>query len=223
MENTSQKLVMAASELIRQDDLQNISARGIAAAAGCTTALIYKYFRNLDYLITLGCFPFLDEYNAEISSIDNLTADALTRYRISWDAFIREAFVHPRIYEWIFWGKGKSLYADAVLEYYELFPERLKAKKTALYLATTFSAELVDRDLIWLRRVVDEQTLDLNDLVYISRINSYTIHGMLAEYLQGEFSQEKGTQIASETVARTIDTFVELRNLRKAAAGHGEA
>ena len=207
---------MAASEIIGREGLGAISARRVAAGAGCTTALIYKYFRNLDYLTTLGCFPVLDEYNAQIGRIDTLSEDALTRYRMSWDAFIREAFINPRIYEWIFWGKGKALYAEAVLEYYELFPEQLKAKKTAVYLATTFSAELVDRDLIWLRRVADEEVLDMNDLVYISRINGYTVHGMLAEYLQGEFPMEKGMQIAAETVTKTIDTFVELKKLRKA-------
>ena len=219
MENisTKQKLVLAASEIIRQEGLGGISARRIAAGAGCTTTLIYKYFRNLDYLTTLGCFPFLDAYNTRVSRIEALTEDTLSRYRMSWGAFIREAFVNPRIYEWIFWGKGKALYEEAAKEYQALFPEQLEVENTAMYLAATFSSEPTERDLIWLHRM--EAVLDRESLVYIGRVNSYTVHGMLAEYLRGEFSAEKGMQLAAETITRTIDSCVELKKLRKAAVG----
>jgi AcrR family transcriptional regulator len=213
-ELTKRKLVEVTYDILLNEGIQEVKARKIAQKAGCTATVIYKYFDNLDYLITVSSMRFLDEYNEKMSAVVQEKGDSIALNKKGWKIFIEYAFQNPIIFERLFWGKGRQVYEDALMEYYLLFPENLQAKAVAYFCITAFTANIEERDFIWLRRAANENLLYMEDAVYISRVNSFIVHGMLLEYVEKKKDPGTAEKTAQETyslVEKTIDTYVLLK------------
>lgn len=212
-EATKRKLIEVTYRILQEKGFENLKAREIAKEAGCTATVIYKYFDNLNYLIVLASLRVLEEYNRESLEISKKTGDCITLNKMAWRAFIRHAFKNPRIFENLFWGKGKAVFEDAVIEYFELYPEELSGKTSAYYYATYFNSNLEERDFIWLRRGVNEGYLELEDAMYISRVNSMIVHGMLLEHMDDYTIPgvaEKAIKECIYLVEKNINTFLKV-------------
>ena len=84
------KYIQIASRILEQEGPEGINIRRIAKEAGCTSAVLYKHFDNLDHLLVLASVKFLEPYisdfiviskRSDITSIqkDLLLANVLWR------------------------------------------------------------------------------------------------------------------------------------------------
>ena len=211
VEDTKRKLVEVTYKMIRDEGIDNVSARKIAKKAECTATLIYKYFTNLNYLIVLASLKTLEAYTREGYELSLSREDAVTIDKKAWKAFISYAFRNPKIYDNLFWGEGNKVYGDAIVEYFELYPEEMGKKTTAYYYTMMFNPRIEERDFIWLRKSVNEGRMSMEDALYVSRTNSYIVRGMLLEHMEDYKDVARLEKVIADCyymVEKTIDAFV---------------
>lgn len=211
-EETKKRLVDVAYRIMKESGFENLKAREIAKEAGCTATVIYKYFEDLNYLITLASFKFLENYIRESGEISVSSDDSITQNKKAWRLFIQYAFQNPRIYENLFWGRGKAIYEDAVMEYFQLYSGEFSKELTAYYYLTMYNPDIGERDLIWLRQGVNQGRLKMEDALYISRVNQMIVRAMLLEHMEDYKDPDVAEQAVQECiylVEKTIDTFLK--------------
>lgn len=119
--------IEATEKLIRQDGIENLSIRKIAAEAGYNSATIYNYFNDLDQLIMFGSICYLREYVSQLEKNLRPGMRAIDRYRVIYRCFNQQAMEYPEIYHNIFFGKYSDKLASVLhLYYHELFPDELE-------------------------------------------------------------------------------------------------
>lgn len=211
-EETRKRLVDVTYRIMKESGFENLKAREIAREAGCTATVIYKYFDDLYYLITLASFKFLEDYIRESEKISRSGDNSIVQNKKAWRLFIKYAFQNPRIYENLFWGRGKMVYEDAVSEYFDLYADEISKESTAYYYITMFNADIGERDLIWLRRGVNQGYLEMEDALYISRVNQMIVRGMLLEHMDDYMVPGVAERAIDECIClveKTIDTYLK--------------
>ena len=69
---TKQEYVDVTCKMIEEEGIENVSIRKIAQRVGCDSAVLYRHFANLDYLLMVGCIRFLEEYIKDLASIERI-------------------------------------------------------------------------------------------------------------------------------------------------------
>ena len=57
-----QKFIKVTSEILQEEGREGVNIRRVASEAGCTSAVLYKHFDNLEHLIMLASIQFLEPY-----------------------------------------------------------------------------------------------------------------------------------------------------------------
>ena len=106
--NNKISLINAAMEMIRETGIQSVSARSLGSRVGMNSALIYRYFRDIDELVLFACVHVLQGYTTEMvesstgldpDSDDSYDADI---YMLSWKLFCKHAFNNPEEFNILF-------------------------------------------------------------------------------------------------------------------------
>ena len=53
--------IQAANEILRGEGISNLSVRNVAEKAGYSYATLYNYFKNIDELLSVCIFDFIEE------------------------------------------------------------------------------------------------------------------------------------------------------------------
>ena len=185
-EETRKRLVDVTYRIMKESGFENLKAREIAREAGCTATVIYKYFDDLYYLITLASFKFLEDYIRESEKISRSGDNSIVQNKKAWRLFIKYAFQNPRIYENLFWGRGKMVYEDAVSEYFDLYADEISKESTAYYYITMFNADI--------------------------GVNQMIVRGMLLEHMDDYMVPGVAERAIDECIClveKTIDTYLK--------------
>lgn len=180
--NRKKKYIKITSHILEEEGLEGIKIRRIAEAAGCTSAVLYKHFQNLDHLIMLASVKFLEPYILkfrEITKRNDLTSIQMDL--ILWKFFIKEAFSKKPYYEMMFFGDQQEMLEDCVYEYYHLFPDDVK-DIDGFGASIIFSNNLREREYIRLRRAANAGLITLNDAAMLSRLATAVFKGIFVEY-----------------------------------------
>jgi hypothetical protein len=81
----------------------------------------------------------------------------------------------------LFWGEYNNEFANAMQEYFELFPFSGSEKYPAFYYTMLFSDNIRERDFFMLHRAVNRKLLAEEDAMYFSKTNPLIVKGMLSE------------------------------------------
>lgn len=148
--------IEATEKLIRQDGLEGLTIRKIAAEAGYNSATIYNYFNDLEQLILFGSVCYLREYVTQLGQKLRKDMRGIDRFRTIYRCFNDCAFRSPDIYHNLFFGKYSDK-LDAVLElyYHQLFPGELEQFSKPIEQMMT-SGTMQERDRITMRQMVKE-------------------------------------------------------------------
>ena len=113
--------IEATQEIIEKEGIDKVTIRKVADLAGYNSSTIYNYFNSLDHLVTFASIQYLQEYNNEfIRGIKNCN-DEYGKFIIEWKIFLKNAFDHPKAFEYVFFGGDENI-EDMMREYYEIFP-----------------------------------------------------------------------------------------------------
>ena len=155
-----------------------VSIRRIAQEAGCTSAVLYKHFDNLDHLITLSSVRFLEPYITEFLSVSERTDISSVQMDLYlWRLFIREAFRNRPYYQLMFFSDQREMLEDYVYEYFSLFPERIEGFD-GLSASIIFSSNLEDREYFRLRRAANDGLITLDNARLLSRLTTAVFGGI---------------------------------------------
>lgn len=208
-EETKRKLIEVAYRVLDEQGVEGLKARDIAQEAGCTAGLIYKYFGSLNYLSVMASLRIIKRYNEKCIPISHLKCDSISRNLRAWREFLTCAFRHPQIYENLFWGKGKQLFDEAIVEYFELYPEEFHDASSAFLYSTLFNISLQERELIWMRRGVHEGMIDMEDALFVSQTNCMLVHASLVDH----FEDYKEPGVAEQAAKECFDLLY--KNIRR--------
>lgn len=188
----SRYFVEAAAAIIRDEGIDGITIRKVADRAGYNSATLYNYFENLDHLVFLASFRFLQPYASQVGECTSEAQTTLERYLMIWDLFCRHSFRHADIYQAIFFAQLNSPFADYITEYYQLYPEDLPPYEDSLS-AMISSPSIYDRTHILLLDCVEEGFFQEDDLAEITEMTVLLYKGMLSRFLEqsGEPNREQ--------------------------------
>ena len=122
-----QRLIESTRKRIKAEGLSGVTIRNIAQDASLNSAVLYKYFENLDELLLFACVDTLRDYTAALLEAEAST-EAFTpreRYMTSWTLFCRHAFSNPESIRHLFFSAQSARLKPVIKEYYRLFPGEL--------------------------------------------------------------------------------------------------
>lgn len=182
-------IISAAKDMIHADGISSVSARSLGAAVGMNSALIYRYFRDIDEVILFACVHVLQEYTIEMRHADRSLipdeseARSLEVYLLSWKLFCQHAFSHPEAYNMLFFSKHSTELERVIKEYYELFPEEFNGSDDIL-LQTMFNcSDLKSRNMMLLIPLLEGQRSE-DEIILINNITIGYFYSTLSDFVR---------------------------------------
>lgn len=201
------KYIRIAGQIMEKEGLQGINIRRIAKAAGCTSAVLYKHFDNLEHLIILASIRFLEPYVKEFQRMTrrkDITSIQMDLYL--WKFFIYEAFGKRQYYYLMFFSKDRDMLEDYIYEYYSLFPE-MEKDFDGFSASIIFSNNLREREYIRLRRAAHEGLITQDNARYLSRLTTAVFNGMFIQYDFVENDQSSMRLAAEDCFQLILELF----------------
>lgn len=173
--NNKVSIIRAAMEMIRENGPASVSARSLGSRVGMNSALIYRYFKDIDEVILFACIHVLQEYTEEMSSArreyESTCSEASDEYiyLLSWELFSKHAFNNPEEYNILFFSKHSYSLKEAIKDYYLLFPHGRTEEDDIILEGMFQTANVRDRNLILLipvleGRKTDQEIIMINDM-----------------------------------------------------------
>ncbi|MCH4167075.1 MAG: TetR/AcrR family transcriptional regulator [Megasphaera sp.] len=164
------RLIQATQEIIFSDGLDTVTIRKIANIAKVNSAVLYKYFRDLDELILFASTDLLKEYTADLikQNARQAAKNPSIDYLLSWKLFCRYSFQYPECMRHLFFGKHSDDLSRIIRSYYDLFSEQLEGLSISLQ-AMLRSGDIYAHNLEVLRplftgRMSEKRVQLINDL-----------------------------------------------------------
>lgn len=201
------KLIQTTYNILKSEGIENTKIRRIANEIGCTSAVIYKHFDDLDHLLTFASIKFLQDYYQDFVEIANENANILDMNIKLWECFCGYAFENVHVFELIFWGKYKEQLGDIFFEYFQLFKEEMN-DFDGLTASIFFNNDLKEREYIMLRRAAATGILSYKDSLVLSDLISCLFHGMLLEYKE-KYREPDMVQEATQRFISILISIIE--------------
>ena len=170
-------IIQGAMEMIRESGIASVSARALGNRIGMNSAMIYRYFRDIDEVILYACVHALQDYSADMNAafrdFDRSEGEItdVDIYIISWQLFCRHAFSDPDEYRMLFFSRHSEGLGDIIKDYYELFPPKSSALDDYILRGMYRTSDLRKRNLLLLIPVLESKKTEQE----IIMINDMTI------------------------------------------------
>lgn len=117
--------VALASKIIKEEGVKAISIRRLANDLGCSSASMYRYFKNMDELLFYAQLDALNEYILDLSRREKDWKNIWDAHFGIWESYAGAAFRNPKAFEVIFYQNLNKDLGEALKEYYDMFPETI--------------------------------------------------------------------------------------------------
>lgn len=200
--------ISAVDEIIKEEGKSAVTIRKVADKVGCNSALLYKYFEDIDHLIFMRSMGLLSKYakrlDDEVYSIKN----SLERFFAIWKLFSEESFKHPREYYTLFFTDKSDVFNDSVKLYYEIFPSILDNAPEDV-MPMLLERHIYKRDYKALEVCAKNGYLRYEDLDDINFMIMLMYQGMLVRCKDGllEYSVEKSLDRFEKYIRKIIDSY----------------
>lgn len=203
---TKRRLILSMYNKLKEKDASKITVREIAKENGCSPAALYKHFESLEYLIVLGSIRFFIDYMIEYGQLMDIDDNLMDAYIRGWVLYNKYAFGRPDLFYRLFWGEYNTMFSDALMEYYELFPVTGSERYPAYYYTLLFSDNVIERDFLILRRAANYNKLSDEDAAYFSKTNTLIVKGMLEMYMGRELKERRrGEQECNQLLLKNLE------------------
>lgn len=176
------KFIDTTYNIIKNEDISNVSIRRVAKEMGCSTALLYKYFEDLDHLLTFASIKALKNYIQDLMKIYNDVNNSLKLYVKLWESFAYHSFSNVKIFDNVFFGKHSVNLDNIFKEYYMLFYEEIEDVDEYLKMLIT-SGDFKKRNQIVLKLSIEKGYLKEKQAYYLDIICNHTYLGMMKEII----------------------------------------
>jgi AcrR family transcriptional regulator len=198
--NNKKRIINTAMEMIREDGIPSVTARSLGSHVGINSALIYRYFNDIDEVVLFACVHVLQEYTREMAAASRAyeePADAISDlqiYYLSWELFCKHAFNSPEEYKTLFFSRHSDNLSNVISEYYRLFPHDRGAEDDMILEGMYRSSNLRNRNLMLLIPVLEGKRSN-REIILINDMTVAFFYALL-EHLIGH---ERGVTADSQT------------------------
>lgn len=174
------KFIAAAREIIETEGVSAVTVRKVATIVGCNSAKLYFYFEDLDELVTMASMSYLEKYTRTlVSDLDNLD-DNCEIFLHTWEVFCFYAFNNPTMFYQIFFVDHTVPLENMISEYYRLFPYQLNQIDQRIH-DMLFSGTLLERNRDALQLLVDNKTINIENIELINELMLTYFYGLLKQ------------------------------------------
>ncbi|EML6499431.1 TetR/AcrR family transcriptional regulator [Clostridioides difficile] len=161
--------IEAAQNIMENEGIENITLRKVADMAGYNSSTLYKYFKNLDHLISFASIKYFKDYNLNISRCIENVNDEYKKYIIMWKLFCKHSFDNAQAFYQVFFNLSSDELSYITKQYYDMFPEDLGIHDSDISLMIT-GESIQERNKILLNNLVDTGYIPAKDLDIINDI-----------------------------------------------------
>lgn len=161
--------ILRASEFIKREGIENISIRKLAKEIGCSSASLYRYFDSLDELIYYAELGELKSYIASLNKASLVWENVWDKYIGVWYCYALEAFRKPISYNLLFFAKKNLALKEAMLEYYEMFPEDI-LKSSPVFQTMLKKADFLGRDYEMCKLCIKAKAISKENAIILNRM-----------------------------------------------------
>ena len=203
---TKRKLILLTYRKLLEQNVSSITVRNLVAEAGYSPSALYRYFGSLDDLIVVASVRFLEEYIRGYAALLDRNDDFMKIYRDGWQLFNYHAFSRPDVFYGLFWGEYNGKFANAMEEYYQVFPFAGSQKAPDLFSRLFFQNDIYERDYRVLSEAAARGCISKEDAAYFSRVIPLLVKGILDEYRYCDMAERrKGENECNELIRSCLD------------------
>lgn len=179
---TKQNFILHVYQKLLQDDTENLTVRALSKEVGLSSAALYRHFFSLDYLLIVASIRFLDSYLKDYGVMLRVHSNLFVSYFDGWKLFNHYAFMRPKIFYRLFWGKENKYFADAVTDYFSAFPVSQQDIYPNYFYSMLNCSDITQRDHMILQEANTACPLLTSEQIqYFGRTNSLISKGLLEE------------------------------------------
>jgi len=186
--NNKIALIKGAMETIHESGVQSVSARSLGSRVGMNSALIYRYFKDIDEVILFACVHALQEYTKEMvlsskdMDPDNDESYDEDIYMLSWKIFCKHAFSNPEEFNILFFSRHSRNLPDVLKEYMDLFPPDRDTSSDVFLEAMFRATSLQDRNFMLLLPLLEGRRSD-KDIILVNDMTIAFFYVLLIQLL----------------------------------------
>lgn len=193
-------IIETTANLIYKIGLNNISIRKISKESGYNTSNIYTYFDNLNNLLIIAAFKFLEKYYFLLRTNIDKISNNYDLYLKIWDIFLDFFLEYPELFELLFLNDDNL---DIQLaKYYELYPEAKISGSHNVYNKMIETSNLFKRNYALIELI--QQDYQINNP---ERLNRLTVGYVLGITRDLRRSEEK-KQIYMDDIKYLLDSNI---------------
>ena len=204
--------VEKVSQIISAEGVEAVSIRRLARELDCSTASMYRYFRNLDELLYYAQLSALNNYIMELSKAEKTWKNVIECHLGIWELYAKEAFKNPKAFECIFYKNINNDLGDALKEYYEMFPDTIVHVSDFLKNMLEIT-EYFARDYYVLTKLVNEGILTEDNAVKLNHTECLLFLGYF-KMVQSGTSKQYNSDLIAEDFIRKLKDLLEMYRIK---------
>lgn len=188
--------ILATEKIIDEEGLEAFSIRKVAQLSQCHNSTIFLYFRDVDLLLATAAVRFLKPYSDDLAELDQKKLNPEDYFFAIWETFCKHAFISPKIFHLLFFGKYRKDISKQIELYYFAFPEEkhtLSDRTSTMF----YDKDIWSRNFSILSHLLDDHTCNIHK-TNIDYMNNFIISLFYEMLIQdGPFSDMNKDELSS--------------------------
>lgn len=193
----------AATDVIAEEGIRNVTIRKIADRAGFTGSTAYNYFQDLSHLKFFAAMRFTSDYLNELPEYMELGHNTVEKWLYSWECFCKHSFEQPEIYSVIFMDNLGTQPQKLIDDYYVVFKDVLTGLPEQIQ-SIIMEHDFSKRSALYIQRAVEEGFMNEEDVDVIADMTLMIWKGMMNTYMN-----QRRVYTKDEAVQRTVQFVKE--------------
>jgi AcrR family transcriptional regulator len=195
----------AASDLIEEKGLHQITVREIADRAGYTSSTVYNYFRDLSHLKFFAVMRYTNGYFKDLPLYMDKGVNTVDKWLYAWECFCRHSFQHPEIYSLLYIENLGNIPEELVKNYYQVYANELINLSDKVQ-SIISQHDIATRSSLYIQNAIEEGFFEADDIEYIADMTMLIWTGMLTNVLnlRREISNEEAAKQTMQYIHRSI-------------------
>lgn len=197
--------VDAATDIIKEEGIEQVTIRKVADRAGYNSATIYNYFTEFSHLLFFASMRLLKPYTDEVSVFMKKGKNPLEQYILSWECFCKHSFLQPQVFHAVFIMDLGNHPEELLQDYYEIYPADLINVQDELK-PILFERSVSKRGRSLLESAVREGYIPSEKLDLINEMTNLIWQGMLTNILNNRrtYDFEEANQLTMKYIKEII-------------------
>ncbi|MGY0693764.1 TetR/AcrR family transcriptional regulator [Virgibacillus sp. FSP13] len=180
----------AASELIQEKGLHQITIREIADRAGYTSSTVYNYFRDLSHLKFFAVMRYTNNYFQDLPAYMEKGNNTVEKWLYAWECFCKHSFQLPEIYSLLYIENLGNIPEELMKNYYRVYANELINLSEEVQ-SIISQHNIATRSSLYIQNAKEQGFMNDADIEYIADTTMLIWTGMLTNLLNLRRNESK--------------------------------